>query len=456
MKKRLFIFIYLLTPVLLTLAIYLVNPARYNTLWGLGSMALGTFAYSWIQWQFIISSRPRWLERNIGMDFLYRFHGIMALVSIGLGFIHGQWKEQVFSESFLTSLGSNALIIFAGVSVISLVLMVSSKLHKVKAIRILKSAIYKNKLVNYEILKKFHNITIIGLLLVVAHVLMTSQVRQSFVSFTVYMVPFVISFGHYVYHKMIRSWILTSTPLRVESIDKIQMNSGNQQDYIWHIHMLPKRGKVQYKPGQFAFFRFPYKKGLQEHPFTIASSPSDNRLTVSVKNLGDFTKDLGGLKAGDEIIMDGPYGAFSYLEHPEEKGILFFAAGIGITPAMSMIRHMRAKQELRPITLVWQLRTLEEAVFLEELESFAGESDHFKVQIYLDGAQIDGSLVKQIAVATGKLNKNIIKGHLELNQDTDHFGFYLCGPAGFMTMVKDSLDQLGVSKKQVHSESFSF
>lgn len=457
MKKGLFIILYILTPISLTWVIYQANPDHYQSLWSISSMVFGTVAYAWIQWQFILSSRPKWLEKGIGMDYFYRFHGMMALVTIGLGFIHGQLKEQVYGESFMTRLGTGALIIFASISVLSLLVMVTSKLHNIHLINQLKTSLQKIKWLKYEQLKKYHNLTVIGQVMVVIHVLMTRQVRESYLSFVVYMGLFLIAFGHYVFHKVYRSWLMTYHPLEVEALEKVPLDSGENPRYMWHVHMMSAKGRISYEPGQFAFFRFLRNGKFEEHPFSIASSPTEETLTISVKQLGDFTTDMGGLTVGSQLIMDGPYGAFSYKFHKKEDGIIFFVAGIGITPAMGMIRHMKSLKEQRPITLIWQLRSVDEAVFLNELAAYKKEMKGLDVQLFVDDMGSNPNPDSSIQLHPGRIKEVFVHQLIDdITAAKKAYGYYVCGPSGYMTLIKNSLTQAGIKKQHIHYESFSF
>jgi len=52
------------------------------------STVASTFAYTWLCYQFIISARPKFIEKHFGMDNLYRFHGTMAGIALILGLVH--------------------------------------------------------------------------------------------------------------------------------------------------------------------------------------------------------------------------------------------------------------------------------------------------------------------------------------------------------------------------------
>lgn len=50
--------------------------------------------------------------------------------------------------------------------------------------------------------------------------------------------------------------------------------------------------KFRYWPGQFVFLNIPSITPIQNHAFSLASSPYEKRVTIYVKALGSFTEDL--------------------------------------------------------------------------------------------------------------------------------------------------------------------
>ena len=49
----------------------------------------------------------------------------------------------------------------------------------------------------------------------------------------------------------------------------------------------------KYKAGQYLFLNVPAVSSLQWHPFTITSAPDDPYVSVHIRQVGDFTNELG-------------------------------------------------------------------------------------------------------------------------------------------------------------------
>ncbi|MEJ2655884.1 MAG: hypothetical protein P8012_01650, partial [Desulfobacterales bacterium] len=143
----------------------------------------------------------------------------------------------------------------------------------------------------------------------------------------------------------------------------------------------PGMRNLDYIPGQFAFIT-PVSRYVsrEEHPFTIASSPSRPEvLQFVIRSAGDWTGRINRLKAGETVIVDGPYGLFSHVAVSEKEPIVMIAGGIGITPMLSMVRYMADVEDRRKVLLIWSNKTAEHIVFLEEFKKLENTLQHFRI-----------------------------------------------------------------------------
>ncbi len=200
-----------------------------------------------------------------------------------------------------------------------------------------------------------------------------------------------------------------------------------------------------YKPGQFMIVQLIRNGKVSEsHPFTISSSPTRDKLSISVKSVGDFTSTIGDTKVSDGAYIDAPYGRFSFLNH-DAQDFVFIAGGIGITPFMSMLRYMYDNKLERNVTLIWGNKTEDDIVFRAELEKMSAEMSSLKV-VHIMSRQEDwpGERGYVDADKLGKLIDSFQVGQ-----------FFLCGPPVMMNILEKTLRDLGVSKKRIHYERFA-
>ena len=111
---------------------------------------------------------------------------------------------------------------------------------------------------------------------------------------------------------------------------------------------------LRFAPGQFARLRTARAVyGMDDHPFTLSSSPRrPERPAFTVKALGDFSASVADLRAGTHVLVDGPHGEAVH-DARAARGLLLIAAGIGITPAVSVLRAAAERDERRPLLLLY-------------------------------------------------------------------------------------------------------
>lgn len=137
------------------------------------------------------------------------------------------------------------------------------------------------------------------------------------------------------------------------------------------------------------------------------------------------------LAEGDELEISQPRNLFAL--KPAEHYVLI-AAGIGITPLLSMAAELFSKQQ--SFSLHYYTRTVADVAFRERLETRFGKN-----HIHLHHSDA-GRSPRQY-----------------LPQELSHPGLeqriYMCGPAEFMNHVEVRLKQLGWPSDCVHKEAFS-
>ncbi len=207
------------------------------------------------------------------------------------------------------------------------------------------------------------------------------------------------------------------------------------------IELLPDDADIDHDPGQFAFVTFHSKHvPNEEHHFTIASAPGRDGFEYTIKSVGDFTHQIENLAEGDTAIVEGPYGAFTLDE--SAASLVMVAGGIGITPLMSMLRHMAAAESGIDTHLFYGARTVDDIVFKDELDNMMEQNDWLTVTYVLSEENVDG------------YEHGFIDTGLLADTDTDA-QYYVCGPPPMMDAVEDVIHELGVNASHIHTERFS-
>ena len=150
-----------------------------------------------------------------------------------------------------------------------------------------------------------------------------------------------------------------------------------------------RKPSMKYKAGQWLFIQVPSVSSTQWHPFTITSCPFDPHISIHVRQVGDWTREVGdALGCGPtqakqydgldpmgmyeialqndmkmpSIKIDGPYGAPAEDVFDNEIAVLI-GTGIGVTPWASILKniwHLRAgpnpPRRLRRVEFIWVCR----------------------------------------------------------------------------------------------------
>lgn len=222
---------------------------------------------------------------------------------------------------------------------------------------------------------------------------------------------------------------------------------------VWNIVLAPPDGRevFDYLPGQFLFVTLLRGRGLpvEEHPFSISSSPSrQGSISITTKESGDYTRTMGSTMEGDRAAIMAPYGRFSHLLHRERSRCVFIAGGIGITPLMSMLRHMRDTGSKREVLLLYACRTEGDIVFREELDEMSAADSCPGLTVVHILSRPDESWEGE----TGYIDRDKMERLAGGVSDT---AFYICGPPPMMEMVEDMLTDMGAGKDDLHMERFS-
>lgn len=204
---------------------------------------------------------------------------------------------------------------------------------------------------------------------------------------------------------------------------------------------------LEHAPGQFAFVRV-IAPGVraEEHPFTIASAPGQETEFI-IRACGDWTRAVTNVSSGGGIVIDGPYGLFSHQRCRDSPELILIAGGIGITPMLSMLRHLAANRDVRRITLVWSNKTRDHVVHGPEFPELESRLPGLWVHYLFTRESVDGQ-------ASARLDHAALESLLA---DCDRkSALFLCGPPGMIVDLQRILPSLGFSRWRIYTERFSF
>ena len=206
---------------------------------------------------------------------------------------------------------------------------------------------------------------------------------------------------------------------------------------------------IAYTAGQYLALGFTRNgRKTPMRSFSIVSSPTGGtELQVSMRVQGNFTSAASELTVGDEVFVQGPFGSFTINPY-YDKRIVMMAAGIGITPFISMLRWAAETSLAVPITLLYSCRTAADMAFYQEILALQQSNANLEVGFFVTGAN-DGPA-------------NFVKGpireaHIQRLTEGEYAGstYFICGPKGFMQAQESALLHQGVDASRVITESFT-
>ena len=198
-----------------------------------------------------------------------------------------------------------------------------------------------------------------------------------------------------------------------------------------------------HRTGQHVDVRLTAEDGYQaRRSYSIASGPEDPELVLTVERLdeGEVSPYLvDELRAGDELELRGPIGGYFIWEEALAGPLLMVAGGSGVVPFRAMLRHHRAIRSTVPVRLLYSSRSLEDAIYREEL---LARND---VRVALTRAWPDdwsGHRGRRRATERGR----VAPAHSPQ--------IYICGPSAFVEAIAGQLVDIGHDPSRIRTERF--
>jgi ring-1,2-phenylacetyl-CoA epoxidase subunit PaaE len=212
------------------------------------------------------------------------------------------------------------------------------------------------------------------------------------------------------------------------------------------------REQYDFAAGQYLTFRATIGGEELRRSYSICTCPEDGELRVAVKRIegGAFSNWVNSaVKAGDAIDVMMPTGRFG-VAPAQARVFVAFAAGSGITPVLSIMRSILAREPDSRFFLFFGNRTTGDILFREELEELKDRHmGRLSVFHALSQEQQD------LPILNGRLDAGKVRlllRHVVPLEIVDHV--FVCGPAGMSEDVEAALKQLGVASERIHVERF--
>ncbi len=211
--------------------------------------------------------------------------------------------------------------------------------------------------------------------------------------------------------------------------------------------------KFSYLPGQHITLRAMIDNEDVRRSYSLCSSPLQNEWRIAVKKVegGAFSEFANlRLQTGDEIELMPPLGHFVLPHSQDAKRYIFFAAGSGITPVLSLIKTGLLNQPGSSFTLIYGNRNSRSIIFKEEIEGLKDQyMERFQV-IHILSREHTETPLNEGRITIEKCEQ-LFRYVLPLNADD----FFICGPEEMIFAIKAWLESKNISPEKIHFELFN-
>jgi ferredoxin-NADP reductase len=221
---------------------------------------------------------------------------------------------------------------------------------------------------------------------------------------------------------------------RVESIDRETADAATvliKPGYRWGGH----------QPGQYLRIGLDIQGVRHWRAYSLTSDPAreDGLISITVKNVDEgkvspYLVRRG--RPGTIVSLGGVEGEFLLPDELPPK-LLFISAGSGITPIMSMLRHIDQSGELGDVVLLHSAREADEVIFGDELRDLAKRQEGFVLH-------------EQLTAEHGRMGPHDLD---RLCPDWQERETFISGPNEMLDAFSEHYEQADVTER-LHMERF--
>jgi len=206
-------------------------------------------------------------------------------------------------------------------------------------------------------------------------------------------------------------------------------------------------GGFRFLPGQWADLSVEVDGTLHTSGYSITTSPiHPGTIELAIKAsarhpLARWVHERA--RVGDGVQVSQGQGPFVYLPEMSDNVVLI-GGGVGVTPLLSIFRHVRDAALPTRVHLVYSVSDSREILFRDELDAAVRKHDNLHVSITVTQPDANWHGL------TGRIDP--VKLHaLDVPDDTL---YYLCGPKGMVEDMSTLLHDLGVPMNRIIFEKW--
>lgn len=214
-------------------------------------------------------------------------------------------------------------------------------------------------------------------------------------------------------------------------------------------------GAFHFTQGQYLTFRQVIDGEEIRRSYSICAGLDDGVLQVGIKRVdgGAFSTWANEhLKPGDRVQAMPPMGSFhAPLDPAKARNYLGFAGGSGITPVLSILKTVLAREPQSTFTLIYANRGVNTIMFREELEDL---KNRYMGRLTL--VHILETDAQEIDLFTGRIDREKLEALFAHWIDIASVDLaFICGPEPMMLTIADGLRAHGLDDSRIKFELFA-
>ncbi len=224
-----------------------------------------------------------------------------------------------------------------------------------------------------------------------------------------------------------------------------------ENDYVISFIISPiPPGFTTQNAGQYVLIKTKQENLWSEaHPFTLTNSTDDDFLKITVKRIGKFTTALHAAELPVQVLIFGPQGEFG-CSIDADNDLVCIAGGIGITPFISLLNHLKESNSDAKITLIWANERGEDLFHLEKFNDLTKSLNLQIVLVINKIAESDSLKSYSFITEAGYVTIELLKKYID---DTNK-SFYMCGSPNMQKYIITQLEALQIMPEMIKTEKF--
>lgn len=416
---------------------------------GLGRLS-GLVASYLLLLQVILMARIPWIEGIWGQDALVRRHRLIGFLSFHLMLVHivaitlgyaaaadtGTWGQLV------TLVLDDPGMLLAAAGTVALIAVVATSIRAAR------------RSLRYESWHLIHLYAYLGVALALPHQLWTGA------DFTAS--PLATVFWWTVWGAAVGAillWRIASPVYRTLRhrlvVEQVIRESPSVVSLVIRGRSLDTWGL---RAGQYCQWRFLGAPGwTRAHPVTLSAAPSAEHLRITVREMGDGTRDTARIRPGSRVLVEGAYGRMT-AHRRRRRDVLMIAAGVGMTTMRGLAEEIvqeapsQGPNGLRgpSVVVIHRIPTPSDALFPREFAALARRGDlRVVAAVGHRHPEVSGWWGGPVPLDPATAIRSLVP-------DLTDREVYLCGPGPWMQEVRTTLRSMGADTRHIHAEEFGW